>query len=143
MSVYRCPTRLPKREGHKEQQEEEQEGEGEQQVYPLPPGGYDGPPEMMYEGPGLRRKKMNFQIGKKKEIHPKKTFVPLCGLPTPSSDLTFCSGPGEILILINLKIILCYSLLCYRPSDFLLKFFYLPVDRVILCYIVKAPYYSV
>jgi hypothetical protein len=125
VSVYRCPTRLPKREGHKEQQEgeEEQEGEGEQQqVYPLPPGGYDGPPEMMYEGPGLRRKKMSFQIGKKKEIHPKKTFAPLCGLPTPSSDLTFSSEPGEILIFIHLKNILCYSLLWYRPSNFLFKF---------------------
>ncbi len=123
MSVYRCPTRLPKREGHKEehQEGEEQEGEGEQQVYPLPPGGYEGPPEM-YEGPGLRRKKMSFQIGKKKENHPKKTFSPLCGLPTPSSDLTFCSEPGEILILINFKIILCYSLLWYRPSNFLFKF---------------------
>ncbi len=126
VSVYRCPTRLPKREGHKEQQEGEgEEQEGEQEAYPLPPGGYDGPPEMMYEGgPGLRRKKMSFQIGKKKEIHPKKTFARLCGLPTPSSDLTFCSKPGEILILINLKKILCYSLLCYRPSNFLLKFFY-------------------
>ncbi len=104
MSVYRCPTRLPKREGHKEHQEGEEEQEGEEQGdYSLPPGGYDGPPEMMYEGPGLRRKKMSFQIGKKKEIHPKKTFAPLCGLPRPSSDLTFCSGPGEILILINLK----------------------------------------
>ncbi len=126
MSVYRCPTRLPKREGHKEQQEgeEEQEGEGEQQGdYPLPSGGYDGPPEMMYEGgPGLRRKKMSFQIGKKKEIHPKKTFAPLCGLPTPSSDLTFCPGPGEILILIDLKKFLCYSLLWYRPANFLFKF---------------------
>jgi hypothetical protein len=117
VSVYRCPTRLPKREGHKEQQEGEEEGE--QQDYPLPPGGYDGPPEMMYEGgPGLRRKKMSFQIGKKKEIHPKKTL----GLPMPSSDLTFCSEPGKILILINFKIFLCYSFLWYRPSNFLFKF---------------------
>ncbi len=127
VSVYRCPTRLPKREGHKEHQEgeEEQEGEGEQQVYSLPPGGYDGPPEMMYEGgPGLRRKKMSFQIGKKKEIHPKKTFAPLCGLPSPSSDLNFCSEPGKILILIDLKIILCYSLLCHTGlQTFCLNFY--------------------
>ncbi len=123
MSVYRCPTRLPKREGHKEQQGEgEEQEQGEQEVYPLPSGGYDGPPEMMYEGPGLRRKKMSFQIGKKKEIHPKKTFAPLCGLPTPNSDLTFCSEPGEILILINILKNLCYSLLWYRPSNVLFKF---------------------
>ena len=80
ISVYRCPTRLPRREGQKETEEQEEEGEEEeeeeqqeQQVLGeegqpfFPPGGYGAPPGM-FGGPGLRRKKLSFKPKEKRKV---------------------------------------------------------------------------
>jgi hypothetical protein len=78
ISVYRCPTRLPKREGTQEEQEQE-EGEGEQEEGDGEEGegeeqeqfdsfyqseGYGG---MFPGGPGLRRKKLSLNPNEKRK----------------------------------------------------------------------------
>ena len=73
ISVYRCPTRLPRRqEGQRGEPEQEEEEEGEQEQFPgegqpfYPSEGFDAPPGM-FGGPGLRRKKLSFNQNEKRK----------------------------------------------------------------------------
>ena len=68
ISVYRCPTRLPRtREEEGLQGPADQEEWGEEQQLFYPPGGYEGGAPEMFGGPGLRRKKLSLERKEKRK----------------------------------------------------------------------------